>query len=84
MCMSVNTIKILVRPTCPLCEKAVETVESVLEETDEEVEVLTQNIESSPGLEEMYGDELPVVMVDGVTRYRLEVNADDLRDRLTS
>ncbi|MDY6774825.1 MAG: glutaredoxin family protein [Halobacteria archaeon] len=80
--MSVNTVRILVRPNCPLCQKAVETVESVLDEV-EEVDIETQNVESSPGLEEMYGDELPVVMVDGVVRYRLEVDADDLRDRLT-
>lgn len=80
--MSPETIEILLRPDCPLCEKAIETVDSVIDETEAEVEIETKNIESSPGLEEMYGDEIPVVTVDGTVRYRLEVDADDLRDRL--
>ncbi|XGI82687.1 glutaredoxin family protein [Halorutilales archaeon Cl-col2-1] len=81
--MSVKTVRILVRPKCPLCEKAVEAVESVVDETGADVDIETENVDSSPGLEEMYGDELPVVMVDGVVRYRLEVDTDDLSDRLT-
>ncbi|MDY7081210.1 MAG: glutaredoxin family protein [Halobacteria archaeon] len=76
-------IKILVRDDCPLCDEAEQVVDRVVgDEDDDGYEVVTENIEGTPALEELYGDEVPVVMIDGVAKFRLYLDEDELRDAL--
>ncbi|MDY6779566.1 MAG: glutaredoxin family protein [Halobacteria archaeon] len=70
-------IELLVRDDCPHCEEAKETVEAVVGSDYE-----TVNVDEKPALRELYGDEVPVVMVDGVAEFRVFVDEDELREVL--
>lgn len=68
-------IEILVRDDCTHCDEAIKTVRKVV---SDEVEVETKDVDEVPALREMYGDEVPVVMIDGVAEFRLWVDDDEL------
>jgi len=51
------------RKNCHLCEVAKEVVESARNEVEFELEVLF--IDGNPELEKLYGEEVPVTMING-------------------
>ena len=51
------------RQNCHLCEVAKEVVESARNEAEFELEVLF--IDGNPELEKLYGEEVPVTMING-------------------
>lgn len=51
------------RAGCHLCDEAAEVVRAVCEPRDVDVEVV--DIDTDAHLRELYGDEVPVVTVDG-------------------
>jgi hypothetical protein len=64
------------RETCGLCDAAREVILSVrVSGAFDYEEVL---IDGDPALEEEYGLRVPVVLVDGVERFEVEVRADEL------
>ena len=56
-------VKVYSRSGCHLCEIAVDRINSVKEELDFSLEV--ELIDSSVELEQEYGEQVPVIMIDG-------------------
>jgi glutaredoxin len=65
---------------CHLCEQALTQLEQLRLELDFELEPI--DIEGDPELEREYRALLPVVELDGERASILELDIDDLRDRL--
>jgi glutaredoxin len=51
------------RHGCHLCEDAVKTLEHLRNELDFEMEIIY--IDGEPSLEKLYGNEVPVIHIDG-------------------
>ncbi|HVT81606.1 MAG TPA: glutaredoxin family protein [Phycisphaerae bacterium] len=70
-----HKITIMSKPGCHLCEAAVKTVQKIVawhvETIVEEVDI-TQDLE----LLEKYRDDIPVILVDGVEKFRHQVDPD--------
>ena len=56
-------VKVYSRSGCHLCEIAVDRINSVKEELDFSLEV--ELIDSSVELEQEYGEQVPVILIDG-------------------
>jgi hypothetical protein len=72
-----HKITVMSKPGCHLCEAVLEVVQRVVGSRAavliEEVDI-TQEL----GLLEKYGEDIPVVLVDGVEKFRGEVDPDRL------
>jgi glutaredoxin len=51
------------RHGCHLCEDAVKILEGLREELDFEIEIIY--IDGNPELEKLYGEQVPVTLIDG-------------------
>ncbi|MBI3429938.1 MAG: glutaredoxin family protein [Actinobacteria bacterium] len=58
-----NLVTVYTRHGCHLCEVAVNTLESLQKELDFDIE--ERFIDGDTKLEEMYGDQVPVIHIDG-------------------
>jgi glutaredoxin len=65
-------VEIYSRPGCHLCEEAKETIERVRPKYGFELRII--DIESQPGLESEYGEEIPVVFINGSKAFKYRVN----------
>ena len=80
--MSAPRVTVYTRPGCHLCEVALEVVAQVCAETGEaytEVDITTD-----PELEDEYGEEIPVTLVDGRRHDFFRVDPDRLRTALAA
>ena len=59
-----TTITIYSRPGCHLCDDAINTLESMREELNFEIEVV--NIDEDAELVKLYSDQVPVIHIDGI------------------
>lgn len=62
------------RERCELCEKAVETIESVAGDAGVSVAIEEVDVDGDPELRERYGERVPVVAVDGAERFQFRVD----------
>ena len=72
-------VVVFTAPGCHLCGPAVDVVRSVCRSDFELVDITTDT-----ALERRYRTRIPVVEIDGVERFRYEVDADALRSFLAS
>ena len=72
-------VVVFTAPGCHLCGPAVEAVRSVCGSDFELVDITTDT-----ALERRYRTRIPVVEIDGVERFRYEVDADALRSFLAT
>ena len=72
-----HKISIMSKPGCHLCEVVLDTVQKVV---GSHVVCLIEEIDitQEPELLEKYHDDIPVVLVDGVERFRHTVDPDKL------
>jgi hypothetical protein len=70
------------RRTCGLCDEAREAILSVRGDLEFEFEELF--VDGDDALEREYGLRVPVVLVDGVERFEVEVPPGELRGLLTA
>lgn len=72
-----HKITIMSKPGCKLCEVALEAVQKV---TAWHVETIVEEVDITQDLEllEQYKNDIPVVLVDGVERFRGKVDPDRL------
>ena len=70
------------RPGCHLCDDARAVIEAVCAELGEQFVELS--IDDDPALQERYGEEIPVTLVDGRQHDFWRVDADRLRAALRS
>lgn len=75
-----NLITVYTRRGCHLCEVAVETLESLQSELDFDIEKCF--IEGDPGLLEKYGEQIPVIHIDGEHHDFYRVDPERFRSSL--
>jgi len=67
------------RPQCCLCDDMLENIATLGEEFPHTIEVI--NIETSADLEKQYGEEIPVLLINGRKAFKYRASVDDLRAR---
>jgi len=70
------------RTDCPLCEEMRRTIERVGREIPLSLEVV--DVDTDPALVAAYGDEVPVLCVEGRKAFSARVEARALRARLAA
>ena len=72
-----HRITVMSKPGCHLCEVALQTVQRVV---GSHVPALIEEVDITQDLEllEKYRDDIPVVIIDGVERFRSHVDPDKL------
>ncbi len=78
--MEQTTITLYTRKSCPLCDKAKDTLLELNRDWDFTLQEI--DIESSDDLTEQYGLMIPVVYIDGVEAGFGVINKFDIRNRL--
>jgi glutaredoxin len=78
--MSMPAVTLYTRVGCHLCDVAKAVLDEVRRERP--FELTTFDVDSDTELREKYGNEVPVVTIDGRKAFRLRVDADALRARL--
>jgi glutaredoxin len=68
------------RPACCLCEEMKTVLAQVQQSTPFELEEI--DIETDPELESRYGQEIPVLFVNGRKAFKYRLTAGELRRRL--
>ncbi|CAN1525584.1 Glutaredoxin-like [Candidatus Nanopelagicaceae bacterium] len=68
------------RQGCHLCEDAVKTLESMREELAFEIEIIY--IDGNPELEKLYGNEVPVIHINGEHHDFYKVDPERFRTSL--
>ena len=79
--MSENSIRIEIysRPGCHLCDEAKEVIERVGRRFPFALSVV--NIETDPELEKLYGEQIPVVFINGSKAFKYRVDEAELEKK---
>jgi len=75
-----NVVTVYTRQGCHLCEVAIQTLESLQAELQFDIE--KRYIEGDPVLEEKYGEQIPVIHIDGQHHDFWRVDPDRFRSSL--
>ena len=73
-------VEIYSRPGCHLCDEAKEVIERVRRRLTFGLRVI--NIERDPELEKKYGEEIPVVFVNGVLAFKYRVDEAEFEKKV--
>lgn len=76
------SVRVYGKPGCHLCDVAESKLRELAVELDLAIEVLS--IEGNPELESLYGEEIPVVLVEGKKLFKYRVEEPKLRRRVHS
>ena len=68
------------RENCCLCEEMKEVVRKVA--TEVSLEIVEVNVDDEPNLKEKYGNEVPVLSINGRKAFKVRVTVKELRKRL--
>ena len=79
--MSENGIRIEIysRPGCHLCDEAKEVIDRVGRRVPFNVSVI--NIDNDPALEKLYGEQIPVVFINGSKAFKFHVDEVELEKK---
>jgi glutaredoxin len=79
--MSDNSIRIEIygRPGCHLCDEAKEIIERVRQRIPFAFSVI--NIDADPELEKLYGEQIPVVFINGNKAFKYHVDEVELEKK---
>ena len=67
-----HRLTIYSRQGCHLCDEAKDVIERVRQRVDFSLEVI--NVETDPALEREYGEQIPVVLINGNRAYKYHVD----------
>ena len=70
------------RGECCLCEEMKEVIQRVAQKTPLDLEEI--DVDSTPGLVEEYGDEVPILFIDGRKAFKYRVMVGELKKKLLS
>lgn len=73
-------VKFYTRPGCHLCEEAKREMLAADCAADYTLEEI--NIETDPALEERYGSEIPVIVINGIKAFKYRVTAKEFKSKL--
>jgi glutaredoxin len=68
------------RPGCHLCDEAKETIERVRRRFDFELQII--DVETDPALEAEYGEEIPVVCINGTKAFKYRVDESEFEKKV--
>jgi len=74
------SVEIYSRPDCHLCDTAKEVIERVRETYAFDLRVI--NINTDPELERKYGEEIPVVVINGRKAFKFFVDENKFEDQV--
>jgi glutaredoxin len=74
------TVEIYSRPGCHLCDVAKETIEKVRKRVAFDLRIT--NVESDPALETAFGQEIPVVMINGQKAFKYRVEESEFENKV--
>ncbi len=77
-----HKVTILGKPGCHLCHKAKEIIEMVVGTNAVLIEEI--DISQNPDLDAKYHDDIPVILVDGIERFKHDVDANKLAKYLAA
>ena len=79
--MSENGIRIEIysRPGCHLCDEAKEVIDRVGRRVPFNLSVI--NIDNDPALEKLYGEQIPVVFINGSKAFKFHVDEVELEKK---
>ena len=80
--MTRHRVELYTRQRCCLCDEAKRLLGQV--RRDLPFELVEIDVDQSPALAARYGDEVPVVLVDGVRHAKLRLDSARLRRRLAA
>jgi hypothetical protein len=75
-------LTLVTRSDCHLCEEMAEVVRAVA--TGESFEVDEVDVDGDPALLDRYGDQVPVLLVNGRRAFKYQLTATTLRRRLAA
>ena len=70
------------RENCSLCEKAMATVERVVDDTELSVSIEQRDVDTDSALQAAYSDRVPVIAIDGEECFELRLTAAEFRQAL--
>jgi glutaredoxin len=73
-------ITLYTRGNCCLCEEMKEVIRRAAEKTPLDLEEI--DVDSAPHLAAKYGDEVPVLFIDGRKAFKYRLTVDELKKRL--
>lgn len=73
-------VKLYTRPGCHLCKEA--KAEMLQAGGADEYELEEVNIETDPALVELYGNEIPVITINGIKAFKYRLSADEFKRKL--
>src|SRR6266568_213699 len=73
-------IEIYSRPNCHLCHQAEGVIERVRQRVPFSVQIV--NVETDPELEKTYGEQIPVVFINGKKAFKYHVDEAELEKRV--
>ena len=73
-------LTLITRVDCHLCDEMAAVIALVLREVPAALEV--RDVDAEPGLRARYGDEVPVLLINGRKAFKYRVGAWELRRRL--
>jgi glutaredoxin len=74
------TVDIYSRPGCHLCDEAKEIIERVRRRVAFDLRII--DVESDPALEKAYGEQIPVVMINGQKAFKYHVDEVQFEQRV--
>ncbi len=79
---NIPKIRFYTKDECHLCEKAFKVVKQVSEKTALDIEII--DIATDDELMGLYGTEIPVIEINGKTKFRYKITEDELTRALKS
>jgi len=73
-------LRLYTRRDCPLCDEMKAAVRAAAEKVPLQLEEV--DVDSAPGLAELYGSEVPVLFIDGRKAFKYRVTPAELEKRL--
>jgi glutaredoxin len=73
-------VDIYSRPGCHLCDEAKEVIERVQRRVEFGLKII--NIETNPDLEKQYGEQIPVVFVNGIKVFKYHVDEAEFENKV--
>ncbi len=78
----IRRLTLYTREGCCLCEEMKEVIRRVAQKTPLDLEEI--DVDSTPGLVAEYGDEVPVLFIDGRKAFKYRVTVGELKKKLLS
>ncbi len=74
-------VEVYSRPGCHLCDEVVEAIR--VSGVSHQLDLVIRNIDEDTALADRYGEEIPVVWIDGIKAFKFRCTPAEFRERFT-